>query len=153
LGAFVDVRCFPASRRHSHFAREPLAQSLEAAGVAYQWVEALDGRRRRVAGSQHTAWREPGFAGDADHLDTLEFFGAARSLLTAARHRRTALMCAEALPERCHRRLIADWLTVQGATVHHLQGPRRTRAHALPPFARVEGERLIYADAQATLPL
>ena len=66
--------------------------------MAYPWVEAQGGRRRRVAGSPHTAWREPGFAGDADHLDTPEFLGAARSLLTAARRRRTALMCAEALP-------------------------------------------------------
>lgn len=147
----VDVRRFPASRRHPHFARESLERALPAAGVGYLWLEDLGGRRTRRAGSPHTAWRVAGFAAYADHMDTEPFERAMATVLERAREHRTAVLCAEALPERCHRRLIADWLTARGVEVIHLLDATRTRRHELPDFARVESERVIYDGGQPSL--
>jgi uncharacterized protein (DUF488 family) len=147
----ADVRRFPASRRHPHFARAVLERELPAVEVAYCWLEDLGGMRRGAPGSPHTAWPEAAFAAYADHMDTPRFQRAARRLLELAGQRHTAIMCAEARPERCHRRLIADWLLVQGGQVTHLLSPTETRPHVLPDFARVEGERLIY-DGPPRLP-
>jgi uncharacterized protein (DUF488 family) len=164
----VDVRRFPASRRHPHFGREPLESALRDAGVGYAWMEALGGRRRRRAGSPHVAWQVAGFAAYADYMDTPEFERAARELLERARDRFTAILCAEARPEQCHRRLIADWLVVRGveasaspggrggagdveAQVVHLLDRTRTTLHRLPDFARVEEGRLIYDGGQLSL--
>ena len=147
----VDVRRFPASRRHPHFAREALEGSLPAAGIEYRWVEALGGRRPRRRGSPHTAWRVAGFAGYADYMDTPEFRAAAAELLVWARHRRLAVMCAEARPEQCHRRLIADWATSRGFTVTHIIARTRVQEHRIPEFARVEDDRVIYDRGQLEL--
>lgn len=147
----ADVRRFPASRRHPHFARAVLERELPATGIAYCWLEDLGGMRRGAPGSPHTAWPEAAFAAYADHMDTPRFQRAAGRLLELADLRLTAILCAEALPERCHRRLIADWLLVRGRQVTHLLSPTETRVHALPDFARVEGERLIY-DGPPRLP-
>ncbi|HSL82766.1 MAG TPA: DUF488 domain-containing protein [Thermoanaerobaculia bacterium] len=151
----VDVRRSPGSRRHPHFSRESLERALPAAGIAYLWLEGLGGRRPgRRSGTErspHTAWRVPGFASYADHMETDEFREAAAVLLARASHATAAVMCAEALPERCHRRLLADWLTVQGAEVVHILDEHRTRPHELPDFARVEGTRLIYDGGQMEL--
>jgi uncharacterized protein (DUF488 family) len=151
IGLLVDVRRFPGSRRHPHFARDALADAAAQAGIEYRWVEALGGRRSRRAGSPHTAWRVPAFAGYADHMDGAEFAAAAAELVEWARGARTAILCAEARPEQCHRRLIADWLTAHGATVEHILASRRTARHQLPEFARVEGERVIYDVGQLPL--
>jgi uncharacterized protein (DUF488 family) len=147
----ADVRRFPASRRHPHFAGESLAAALPEAGIGYLWLEALGGRRSRRPGSPHNAWRIAGFAAYADHLDTPEFEQAARTLIERARDRTAAVMCAEALPERCHRRLIADWLKAQGHEVIHLLDERRARPHELPGFARVVNGRLLYDGGQLGL--
>jgi uncharacterized protein (DUF488 family) len=151
IAALVDVRRFPGSRRHPHFARPALAESAARAGIEYRWVEALGGRRSRRAGSPHTAWRVPAFAAYADHMDGAEFARAAAELVGWARSARTAILCAEARPEQCHRRLIADWLTVRGVTVMHILDSRRTARHQLPDFARVEGDRVIYDVGQLPL--
>jgi uncharacterized protein (DUF488 family) len=151
IGLLVDVRRFPGSRRHPHFARAALADAAARAGIEYRWVEALGGRRSRRADSPHTAWRVPGFAGYADHMDGAEFARAAAQLLEWARSARAAILCAEARPEQCHRRLIADWLTAQGATVEHILAARRTARHQLPEFARVEDGRVIYDAGQLPL--
>jgi uncharacterized protein (DUF488 family) len=111
-------------------------------------MEALGGRRRRRAGSPHTGWRVEGFAAYADYMDTPEFERAARELLDLARESCTAILCAEARPEQCHRRLIADWLTVHGVQVVHLLDRERSVVHRLPDFARVEDGRLIYDGGQ-----
>ncbi len=140
----VDVRRFPASRRHPHLAREPLAAALQDSGIDYVWMEALGGRRSRRKDSPHTGWREPGFAGYADYMDTSEFAKAGEELLARAAERPTAILCAEAVPERCHRRLIADWLTTRGATVEHLLTPKRARRHVPTAFMRQVGARLLY---------
>ena len=147
----ADVRRYPGSRRHPHFARDPLESALRDAGVGYVWMEALGGRRRRRAGSPHTAWKVEGFAAYADYMDTGEFERAAAELLERARDRFTAILCAEARPEQCHRRLIADWLVVHGVEVVHLIDRDRAAAHRLPDFARVEDGRLIYDGGQISI--
>jgi uncharacterized protein (DUF488 family) len=147
----ADVRRFPASRRHPQFGREALEHALEAAEIGYLWIEDLGGRRRSRPGSRHTAWRVAGFAGYADYMETPEFERAATGLMDLARERRTAILCAEARPEQCHRRLIADWLTVHGVEVVHLLDVARTAIHRLPEFARVEDGRLIYDGGQMNL--
>lgn len=147
----VDVRRFPASRRHPHFSRQSLERGLSAAGIGYLWLEGLGGRRPGRKDSPHTAWRVAGFSSYADHMESAEFEQAARKLLDRAREATAAVMCAEALPERCHRRLLSDWLTVRGVQVVHLLDETRTRPHELPDFARVEGERLVYDGGQMAL--
>jgi uncharacterized protein (DUF488 family) len=141
----ADVRAFPSSRRWPHFNREPLAEALAAAGVRYDWIPALGGRRH--AGrpdSPHIAWTVATFRHYADYAETAEFVQGLDQLLTAARDRRTAFMCAEALYWQCHRRLIADRLVVLGHRVLHIQSRERAVEHRLPDFARVVDGRIIY---------
>lgn len=147
----VDVRRFPASRRHPHFSRERLERGLSEAGIGYFWLEGLGGRRPGRKDSPHTTWRVAGFSSYADHMETEEFDRAAGKLLDRAREATAAVMCAEALPERCHRRLLSDWLTVRGVEVVHLLDETRTRPHELPDFARVDGGRLVYDGGQMAL--
>ena len=151
IDRLVDVRRFPGSRRNPHFAREALAGSLAASAVEYRWVEALGGRRSRRPDSPHTAWRVPAFAGYADHMDTAEFTAAAAELMEWAGSARVTVMCAEARPEQCHRRLISDWLTARGVMVSHILGLRRTETHQLPEFARVSDGRVVYDGGQLSL--
>lgn len=151
IGAIADVRRYPASRRHPHFARDALARALASAGVAYQWLPGLGGRRRARPDSLHVAWRNESFRGYADHMETAEFREALAGLVARARERSTAIMCAEAVPWRCHRQLIADALVARGTVVRHVLGPRAAEEHAMTPFARVEGERVVYDRAQLDL--
>jgi uncharacterized protein (DUF488 family) len=149
----ADVRRFPASRRHPQFTREALARALAESGLQYDWLPALGGRRAARADSPHTGWRVEGFRGYADHMETAEFASGLAALLDLARARPTAVMCAEAVPWRCHRQLIADALVVRGVDVRHVLGATAVEAHRLTPFARVAGERLVYdRGAQGLLP-
>ena len=140
----VDVRRFPASRKWPHFDGAALAQSLPAAGVSYAGMPQLGGRRKARADSPHTAWRVEAFRGYADYMDTPEFQSALLSLETLARGRDTAILCAEALPWRCHRSLVADSLLARGWEVFEILSEREARRRALPNFARLEGNRVIY---------
>ena len=151
IGGVADVRRFPASRRHPHFTREPLAAALEDAGVAYTWLPGLGGRRPTREGSPHVAWQNPSFRAYADHMGTAEFEGDLTRLLELARARPTAVLCAEAVPWRCHRQLIADALVARGIEVRHLIGGAPPAPHRLTSFARVEGERVIYDRGQLHL--
>jgi uncharacterized protein (DUF488 family) len=149
----VDVRRFPGSRRYPQFGQEALAASLAAAGIDYRHEPDLGGRRAPRPDSPHTAWRVAAFRGYADHMETPEFAAALARLEEAAAERPTAVLCAEALPQRCHRRLIADALVARGHEVVHLLAPGRAEPHALHPDARVLPDgRLLYA-AGAALPL
>jgi uncharacterized protein (DUF488 family) len=152
IAVVADVRQYPASRRHPHFARAALEPALAAAGLGYAWLPALGGRRRAAPGSPHVAWRNPGFRAYADHMETAEFRAGLDALLALARERPVAVMCAEAVPWRCHRQLVSDALLVRGVTVRHILGPGATSAHALTPFARVDGERVLYDGGQPLLP-
>ena len=109
VARIADVRRFPGSRRNPQFGREPFAASLADAGVDYVWLPNLGGRRRRAADAPPSAWRIPAFAAYADYMRTDEFKVAIRQLLTSSATLTTAVMCAEAVPYRCHRRLISDW--------------------------------------------
>ena len=145
----VDVRRFPGSRRHPHLARANLEAQLPTRGVAYEWCEALGGRRRRVAGSRHTAWRNDAFAAYADHMDTPEFRLALDDLLDRLP---LAVMCAETLWWRCHRRLIADAATLQGVEVTHLLDEGKSQPHRLHEAVRRDDEgRPVYDGGQPRL--
>lgn len=153
IAGVADVRRFPASRRHPQFAREALAAALEAAGVAYAWLPELGGRRRPRPDSPHVGWRIEGFRGYADHMETAEFTAGLARLLALAATRPTAVLCAEAVPWRCHRRLLADALVARRVAVRHVLGPTRADPHALTEFARLDGERVVYdRRAQPRLP-
>jgi len=144
IAGVADVRRYPASRRHPQFAREALADALAATGRRYDWLPALGGRRQPQVGSPHTAWRNSAFRAYADHMDGAEFAAGIDALLALAAARATAILCAEAVPWRCHRQLIADALVARGVAVVHLLGPGAGRPHTLSPIARVVGERVVY---------
>lgn len=121
IAGIADVRRFPFSRRHPQFNGEALAASLAAAGIAYRHFPALGGRRGGTAGvSPHTLWREPGFRNYADYAETAPFKEAFAALRRFAAERPTAVMCAEAVWWRCHRRIIADYLIAAGDEVRHI---------------------------------
>ncbi len=140
----VDVRTVPRSRHNPQFNRETLPVDLAAAGIGYVHLPGLGGLRRPRRDSPNTGWHNPGFRGYADYMQTPEFAENLGLLVEMAGHERLALMCAEAVPWRCHRSLIADALMVRGLQVEHIIGPGRTQRHRLTPFARVEGTRLTY---------
>ena len=153
IECLVDVRAYPASRRHPQFSRDALENALLGEGIRYVWEgKLLGGRRKAAADSPHIALRSPGFRAYADHMETADFRVGARRLLELAGATRTAIMCAERLPWECHRNLISDSLVARGVRVLHLMGPGESREHALNPVARQDGERLIY-DAGAQLGL
>jgi uncharacterized protein (DUF488 family) len=140
----VDVRTVPRSRRNPQFDRDTLPGTLGAAGIAYRHEPALGGLRRPRADSRNTAWTNASFRGFADHMETEAFEAAIETVAGLAGEGRPALMCAEAVPWRCHRSLLADALLVRGIEVRHLLGLGRSAAHALTPFARVDGARVAY---------
>jgi len=148
----VDVRRWPASRRHPHFARGPLEASLAAAGIAYAWRRDLGGFRTPAPDSPNSGWRVEAFRGYADFMLTAEFERSVAKVEALAASQRIALMCAEAVPERCHRRLLADALSVRGWPVWHVLDDGCS-PHRLTPFARPSGIRILYpADGQRALP-
>ena len=132
----VDVRRFPGSRRHPHFAATALADSLAEAGIEYEHLPALGGRRSVAPGSRNDGWTVAAFRAYADHLRTPEFAAGRERLATLASERRTAIMCAEAQPWRCHRRLIADVFVYDGWRVLHVLSSGRLEEHVPPDFAR-----------------
>ena len=150
--AIADVRRFPGSRRHPHFASEALAASLPEHGLAYDHIPELGGRRKRVEGSPNGGWEHPAFQGYADHMASEEFARGLSALEDLARGRPTAYMCSEGPWWRCHRRLVSDALLVRGWEVVHVMPDGRPVAHELTPFAVVgEGGALTYPPAQLAL--
>jgi uncharacterized protein (DUF488 family) len=149
----VDVRRFPGSRRHPQFGQEALRVGLAGAGIGYKHEPELGGRRAPRPDSPNTGWRVAAFRGYADHMARPEF---RRTLdrLVGSPETPTALMCAEALPRKCHRQLIADALTARGVEVVHLLGRGQRQVHVLNPGAIVEDEGvLVYPGDQADLTL
>ena len=141
----MDVRRYPASRRHPHFASDALATALAAAGIGYHHEPDLGGRRVALRDSANTAWRSAAFRGYADYMETPEFQAALARLRRLARARPTAILCAEAVPWRCHRQLIADALVARGETVGHILGATRVDPHRLSSHAQVlPGGRVRY---------
>ena len=142
----IDVRRFPASRKWPYFNSKSLAEHLPAAGIDYVGLPELGGRRKAKADSPHTAWRVEAFRGYADFMDTPEFAWGLGRGLELAKERRSALMCAEALPWRCHRSLIADALTIQGWQVLHIQSRKTASPHELTPFLKVQNGKITYPE-------
>lgn len=140
----VDVRTAPRSRRHPQFDREALPPPLRAAGIAYEHVRALGGLRRSRPDSVNTAWQNAGFRGYADHMQTDEFEAGFARLLEIAHHAGTAVMCAEAVPWRCHRSLLADALVARGVMVEHILSATQREPHRLTAWARVDAGRVTY---------
>jgi uncharacterized protein (DUF488 family) len=148
----ADVRRFPSSRRLPHFNRPALEAGLGEWGIGYTWLgEELGGRREASPDSPNTGWEVAGFRAYADFMQTPEFERGVEALEALAAERPTAFMCAEGPWWRCHRRLVADAMLVRGWTVEHVMPDGRLQAHALTPFALVEGERLTYPPAQRSL--
>lgn len=140
----VDIRTAPGSRRHPQFGKDALARALRGRGVEYVWRKDLGGWRRPRPDSPHTALRSPGFRGYADYMGTEEFGAALGWLIESSRHTVTAIMCAESMWWRCHRRMVADALLVRGCPVEHLLPDGRRQAHVLHPAARVNGHAIVY---------
>ena len=145
IGALVDVRRFAGSRRNPQFSGDAMARALPGAGIEYVPMPALGGRRTPREDSPNTAWRNAGFRGYADYMDTPEFAEARDQLMAIARERRTAAMCAEAMWWQCHRGLIADGFKVRGWDVVHLLAPGRSEPHPYTAAARIVDGRLDYA--------
>jgi uncharacterized protein (DUF488 family) len=138
IALLIDVRTAPGSRRHPHFSADALEASLPERGIAYRRCQALGGWRRRVADSPNGGWRNESFRGYADYAMSNEFAGALTELRGVASEQRTVMMCAEALWWRCHRRLIADRLVVNGDTVCHIGSDGHAHTHRLTAFAAVD---------------
>jgi uncharacterized protein (DUF488 family) len=146
IALLVDVRTTPYSRRNPQFNMGPLKQSLEEAGITYRHLPSLGGRRKSRPDSPNRGWRSAGFRGYADYMQAVPFQDGLAELMKLAESTRTAVMCAEAVPWRCHRQLIADALVTRGWTVLHILGKEEAAAHSLTPFARLENGLLLYPE-------
>jgi uncharacterized protein (DUF488 family) len=149
----ADIRSIPQSRRNPQFAQHTLQAATAQKGIEYFWMRELGGRRRPRPDSINTGWRNESFRGYADYMQTDQFRTALDALLQRA-DRPTAILCAEAVPWRCHRSLVADALVVRGVIVSDIfvqpGGGSAVKSHALPGFARVEEGRLWYPPEDAT---
>ena len=142
----ADVRSFPGSRRLPQFGSAELEKSLVVHGIEYRWIPALGGRRKVSPDSFNTGWRHPAFRGYADHVSTEEFAEGLFELLNVANGLRTAVMCAEVLWWRCHRRIISDVLVTMGIEVIHIRDAGHSEKHSLSLPGRMKDGELTYED-------
>jgi uncharacterized protein (DUF488 family) len=140
----IDVRSVPRSRHNPQFNRDTLSKKLRAARIGYVHLRKLGGLRHARRHSPNMAWRNTSFRGFADYMQTSEFEAGLHRLMKLARQKRSAIMCAEAVPWRCHRSLIADALTVRGIRVEDIMSMKHSQVHALIAFARVRDHRITY---------
>lgn len=152
VGRVVDVRTVPKSRHVPQYNAETLAAELPAQGIDYVHLKALGGLRHPAKDSVNTGWRNASFRGYADYMAGEEFQKGIERLLELARAKRTTIMCAEAVPWRCHRSLIGDALLIRGVDVEDILSGTQTRKHVLTPFARVHGLEITY-PGEGTLDL
>ncbi|WP_338762603.1 DUF488 domain-containing protein [Massilia sp. METH4] len=145
----LDIRTVPKSRHNPQFGQDQLPASLAAAGIAYQYIAALGGLRHPRKDSPNAGWHNKSFRGYADYMQGEEFGRGVDEVARLAAGERCALMCAEAVPWRCHRSMVADALTVRGIPVEHIINPGKTRPHTLTRFAHVEGTRILYPPEEA----
>ncbi len=144
VGLVVDVRTVPASRHNPQFNSDVLGQALGEHGIAYEHMPGLGGLRHAKKDSINLGWENASFRGFADYMQTTDFAASLAQLIDRARAVPTAIMCAEAVPWRCHRSLIGDALLVRGIAVKDIMGKGSGREHALTPWAKVERERITY---------
>lgn len=140
----VDVRTIPRSRTNPQFNRDMLESVLPDAGIDYIHDKNLGGLRKPSKDSPNTGWRNESFRGFADYMQTEAFTSAISELMAVAEEKPTAIMCAEILPWRCHRSLIADALIIRGFEVEEILSEHESKPHKLTPFAHVEGETITY---------
>lgn len=145
----IDVRTIPRSRHNPQFNRDTLPGDLRAAKILYRHIPGLGGLRHPRRDSPNGGWKSPSFRGFADYMQTKEFMVSLGRLAKLAATKKVALMCAEAVPWRCHRSLIADALAVRGVQVEHIMTRTFRRTHQLTAFARVEGKHLTYPPESA----
>ncbi len=149
----VDVRTMPRSKRNPQFNRDALPDSLKAEGICYTHMPELGGLRHAKRDSLNTGWRNASFRGFADYMQTPQFAEGLERLMELAHEERVVLMCAEAVPWRCHRSLIADALLVRGIPTEDIMSATRRQPHRLTPFAKVRGTRLTYPEPTLTGPV
>ena len=140
----VDVRTVPRSRNNPQFNRDTLPDALTAMGIGYEHKAGLGGLRHPRPDSVNSAWHNASFRGFADYMQSPEFVASLDWLVALAGQQQIVLMCAEAVPWRCHRSLIADALVVRGIQVEHIMNKTRRQAHSLTSFAHVEGTSITY---------
>lgn len=144
----ADIRKMPGSRANPQFNGAELAARLAARGIDYIHLPKLGGLRKRMTDSPNGGWRNASFQGYADYMLTTEFEEGVRDLVKLTAEGTPVLMCAEVLPWRCHRSLVADALVVRGVTVEHIIGPGSRQRHTLRPWARVAGTTITYPPEQ-----
>ena len=142
----VDIRTIPRSRRNPQFNEDTLAASLRKSGIIYVRLKELGGLRRPRKDSQNIGWRNLSFRGFADYMQTPDFEAGINELIRLARDRTVAIMCAEALPWRCHRSLVADALLVRGIQVEHIMTLKKRTEHSMTKWARVDGKQITYPE-------
>jgi len=147
----IDIRTIPKSRRNPQFNSDALAASLHAARISYIHLKDLGGLRHPRKDSINLGWRNDSFRGYADYMQTEEFSAAVARAVELAKERPTTLMCAEAVPWRCHRSLVSDALIARHIRVLEIIGPAKPKEHTLTPFARVSGARITYPPDQPSL--
>jgi uncharacterized protein (DUF488 family) len=149
----MDVRTVPRSRHNPQFNKTSLPRALKKAGLGYVHLPGLGGLRHAKRDSLNVGWRNASFRGYADYMQTPEFEQSLEELIRLANQDRIALMCAEAVPWRCHRSLIADALLVRGIRTEDIMSPTRRQVHTLTPFAKVRGTMITYpAEVSQTDP-
>jgi hypothetical protein len=144
----VDIRTIPRSRHNPQFNSEALAKAVRREGIDYAHIKELGGLRHARSDSINTGWRNASFRGYADYMQTGEFDEAVGRLLQLCAEKRCAVMCAEAVPWRCHRSLLADALVARGIAVEHILSRSRRDAHTLTPFAQIENGKVTYPEAK-----
>jgi hypothetical protein len=149
VSVLVDIRTIPRSRHNPQFNGDSLPSALAARGLRYVHLPRLGGLRRARKDSLNTGWHNASFRGFADYMATEDFESGLGDLRALAATKTVALMCAEAVPWRCHRSLVADALAARGAHVEHITGPSRSIPHRLTAFARVQGARVTYPGQDA----
>ena len=145
----IDVRTIPRSRHNPQFNRDQLSPALHSARIHYRHMPGLGGLRHARRDSPNIGWRNASFRGYADYMQTSAFEESLAGCIELAKRQRVVLMCAEAVPWRCHRSLIADALLVRGIDAREITSAIRTRPHALTPWARVSGTQITYPAERA----
>lgn len=147
IKTLADIRTIPRSRHNPQFSQEYLAQALESSGVVYHYMKDLGGLRHTKKDSPNMGWRNASFRGYADYMQTLEFGHAVKELIALGKASRTAIMCAEAVPWRCHRSLVGDALLVRHMHVQDIMSAHKSSPHKLTKFAQVKGQKILYPPA------
>lgn len=145
----IDIRTIPRSRHNPQFGRDQLSRDLRQVGIRYTHMPGLGGLRHPRRHSANSGWRNAGFRGYADYMQTATFRRSLDRCIDLAKDSRLVLMCAEAVPWRCHRSLVADALIVRGITVSEITSGVRARPHSLTPWAEVNGNQITYPDSAA----